>query len=142
MLTDRKLLQESIASLPVLHEYKADIMFEVSSAATIFSVSVSVTAPLTVWRLWTKFIGSFQHVLAQQLCVGRLGGKLLIQLVIDELLYSSTWITGDKEIILKLYTPGEKRGCACLGESFRGLNHIKMAKMTRTFGIFGEIKLM
>lgn len=86
----------SIHSPLTLHEDRADNKLKVSSAATI---SVSVGAPLTVRRPRTKLIGSFQHVLAQQLCVGPPGGKLLIQLVIDELLYPRTWITGDTEIV-------------------------------------------
>ena len=122
----------SIHSPLTLHEDKADNKLKVSSAATTW---VSVGAPLTVRRPRTKLIGSFQHVLAQQLCVGPPGGKLLIQLVIDELLYPRTWITGDTEIVVKLSTSGEKLGCARLIQSSRSRHqkcYFKMAAV-RTF---------
>ncbi len=99
-----------IPSPATLHKYKADNKLKVLSAATI---SDSVTVALTVRRRWTKLIGSFQHVLAQQLAVGHPGGKLLLQLVIDELLYSCTWITSDKETVVKWNKPSKKHGCFC-----------------------------
>lgn len=49
------------------------------------------TVSLTVRRLGSEFSGGVHHVLAQQLGVGRPGRKLLVQFVVDELFYSSTW---------------------------------------------------
>lgn len=92
------LLHENIASPLVLltHEYRTENMLKLSSAS---SISVSGRAALTVGRRWSKIIGSIKHVLAQQLWVGDLVGKLLIQLVIDELLYPCTYITGKKRLL-------------------------------------------
>lgn len=60
-------------------------------------------ATLTVRRPGAEVVGGVQHVLAQQLCVGGLGGKLLIQLVVDELLYpSACTATGVQESCVKL----------------------------------------
>lgn len=60
-------------------------------------------ATLTVRRPGPEVVGGVQHVLAQQLCVGGLGGKLLIQLVVDELLYpSACTATGVRESRVKL----------------------------------------
>ena len=52
---------------------------------------------LTVWGPGAKLAGGLQHVLAQQLRVGGSGGELLIQLIIDELLYPSTWRKGYRD---------------------------------------------
>lgn len=51
---------------------------------------VSLRASLTVRRICSKLRSSVQHVVAQQLGIGGLGRKLLVQFVIYELLYSST----------------------------------------------------
>lgn len=64
-------------------------------------------ATLTVRRPGPEVVGGVQHVLAQQLCVGGLGGKLLIQLVVDELLYpSACTATGVRESRVKLQPAG------------------------------------
>lgn len=60
----------------------------------------SPTGPLTVRSLRSELLGGVQHVLAQQLGVGGSGGKLLVQLVVDELLDPSAWKSSKERRII------------------------------------------
>lgn len=106
----RKSRDESVCGCKMSSRHAAIFSFSFASRQ-----SKAADASLTVRRAGSKVVGGVQHVLAQQLCVGGLGGELPVKLVVDELLYpgacTATGVEESrvKEDIQKIFASKDER---------------------------------